>query len=313
MSRADVALAQSPPAAAQGPSPQAIAPALSRRIDEAVRHIRDALDRYPEAAFATSFGVEDMVLLDLLDRMGARVDAFTLDTGRLHEQTYALMDAARRRYRLAVRVMCPDAARLEAFVAEHGVNAFYDSVELRKGCCAVRKLEPLSRALAGKQLWITGLRREQSVTRAEVALLAHDDANGLMKLNPLVDWTADDVQAYLHAHDVPVSALHAQGYPSIGCAPCTRAVAPGEDARAGRWWWELPAQRECGLHFTPDGRMVRTRDLAAAQGAPDDAATPAAAATPAGDPAPGAPDIDATVATVAPAEQEQTTTADGAR
>lgn len=268
---------------------------LQARIDEAAAHIRDALAQYPAAAFATSYGPEDMVLLDLLDRMGAPVEAFTLDTARLHEETYALMDAARRRYRLPVRVMFPDATAVESFVAEHGVNAFYDSIELRKQCCRIRKLEPLARALAGRQLWITGLRREQSVTRAEVPLLARDDANGLMKLNPLVDWTAADVQAYLESHDVPVNVLHAQGFPSIGCAPCTRAVQPGEDARAGRWWWEQPEQRECGLHFTPDGRMVRTKDLSAAALGTAASGGPASA----GDPAPGSPDIDATVATAA--------------
>jgi phosphoadenosine phosphosulfate reductase len=152
---------------------------------------------------------------------------------------------------------------VEAFVAAHGVNAFYDSIELRKRCCEIRKLVPLRRALKGKRLWITGLRREQSVTRAEVAVLAHDDANGLMKLNPLADWSEEDVWAYVENFDVPTNLLHRRGYPSIGCAPCTRAVQPGEDPRAGRWWWEQAASRECGLHMDPQGRLVRTTAAAA--------------------------------------------------
>lgn len=230
---------------------------LQPRIDAASAALRDALARHPQAAFATSFGAEDMVLLDLIDRLGLAVDAFTLDTGRLHEETYALMASVRERYRTPVRVLFPDAERVEAFVAQHGVNGFRDAVELRKQCCAIRKLEPLARALAGKALWITGLRREQSPTRSAVAVLEHDAANGLMKLNPLADWRAEDVRDYLEAFSVPVNALHAQGFPSIGCAPCTRAIAPGEDERAGRWWWEQPMQRECGLHVNAQGRLVR--------------------------------------------------------
>jgi len=230
---------------------------LQPRIDAASAALRDALARHPQAAFATSFGAEDMVLLDLIDRLGLAVDAFTLDTGRLHEETYALMASVRERYRTPVRVLFPDAARVEAFVAQHGVNGFRDAVALRKQCCAIRKLDPLARALAGKSLWITGLRREQSPTRSAVAVLEHDPANGLMKLNPLADWRAGDVREYVEAFSVPVNALHAQGFPSIGCAPCTRAIAPGEDERAGRWWWEQPMQRECGLHVNAQGRLVR--------------------------------------------------------
>jgi phosphoadenosine phosphosulfate reductase len=241
---------------------------LEDRITAATALLRDALAAYPSAAFASSFGAEDMVLLDLIERLGLEVDAFTLDTGRLHEETYALMARARERYpRTPVRVLFPDAARLEAWVTAHGINAFRDSVALRKECCGIRKLEPLARALRGRQLWITGLRREQSPTRSDVANLERDEANGLMKLNPLADWSAADVAAYVEARQVPVNALHAQGFPSIGCAPCTRAVAPGEDERAGRWWWEQPMQRECGLHIGADGRLARsagTRDTKAA-------------------------------------------------
>lgn len=230
---------------------------LQDRIDEATRALRSAVSRHASTAFATSFGAEDMVLLDLIERLGLDVDAFTLDTGRLHEATHALMAQVRRRYRTRVRVLCPDATRLEALVTEQGVNGFRDGIAQRKACCRVRKLEPLARALDGHDLWITGLRREQSPTRSAVAVLEHDTANGLMKLNPLADWSSEDVRAYVEEFSVPVNALHAQGFPSIGCAPCTRAVMPGEDERAGRWWWEQPLQRECGLHLAADGRRVR--------------------------------------------------------
>lgn len=231
---------------------------LQDRIERASIALRNALASHPSAALANSFGAEDMVLLDLVDRLALPVEVFTLDTGRLHEETYALMARARERYpRTPVRVFFPEAQRVQAWVAEHGINGFRDGVAQRKGCCAVRKLEPLARALAGRELWITGLRREQSPTRAGVAVLERDAANGLLKLNPLADWTTADVLAYVDAHQVPVNALHACGFPSIGCAPCTRAIAPGEDERAGRWWWEQPMQRECGLHVGADGRLVR--------------------------------------------------------
>lgn len=237
----------------------ALPPAVQAREAATLAALQDALARYQPAVFASSFGAEDMVLLDLIARHRLPAEVFTLDTGRLPEATHTLMAEARQRYGLPVRVFTPDAAELEAFVNQHGNNAFYNSVELRKQCCAIRKLSGLHRALAGKALWITGLRREQSVTRADTPLLAHDDSHGLMKLNPLVDWSENDVWHYLRAYNVPVSALHAQGYPSIGCAPCTRPVQPGEDPRAGRWWWEQPESRECGLHIDEHGRLVRAR------------------------------------------------------
>ena len=230
---------------------------LDARIAEASTRLREAVAAHSPAAFASSFGAEDMVLLDLIDDLGLEVDVFTLDTGRLPEETHDLIARARRDYRRPIRVMFPDAAEVEAFVAAHGNNAFYDSIELRKRCCEIRKLVPLRRALQGKRLWITGLRREQSITRADVAILAQDAANGLMKLNPLADWSEQEVWAYVEKFDVPTNLLHRRGYPSIGCAPCTRAVQPGEDPRAGRWWWEQPASRECGLHMDPQGRLVR--------------------------------------------------------
>ena len=227
------------------------------RIDEVARRLREAIAGHTPAAFASSFGAEDMVLLDLIARLTLDIEVFTLDTGRLHEETLDLIERSRERYRLPIRVMTPDAPPLESFIARNGVNAFYRSIELRKQCCEIRKMQPLRRALAGKALWITGLRREQSVTRTEIEFLAFDQANGLMKLNPLADWTNGEVWAYLKHFDVPVNALHARGFPSVGCAPCTRAVQPGEDPRAGRWWWEQPESRECGLHVAPGGRLVR--------------------------------------------------------
>lgn len=230
---------------------------LDLRIADASARLGDAIPRHSPAAFASSFGAEDMVILDLIHRLRLEVEVFTLDTGRLPEETHALIAAARTRYALPIRVLHPDAADLEAYVGSHGNNAFYESIELRKRCCEIRKLRPLRRALEGKRLWITGLRREQSITRADVPVLAHDDAQGLMKLNPLADWSDAEVWAYVARFAVPTNALHQRGYPSIGCAPCTRAVQPGEDPRSGRWWWEQPASRECGLHMDPQGRLVR--------------------------------------------------------
>jgi phosphoadenosine phosphosulfate reductase len=227
------------------------------RIATVAGRLREAVTAFSPAAFASSFGAEDMVLLDLLHRLALEVDVFTLDTGRLPEETHALFATARVRFGLPIRVLHPDAAEVDAFVSAHGSNAFYEGIELRKRCCEIRKTRPLRRALQGKRLWITGLRREQSISRAEVPVLAHDDAHGLMKLNPLADWSDAEVWAYLRRFDVPVNALHARGFPSIGCAPCTRAVRPGDDPRSGRWWWEQAATRECGLHLDPQGRLVR--------------------------------------------------------
>jgi len=212
----------------------------------------------PTLAFATSLGLEDQLLLALIDgaladtpEPGARLHAFTLDTGRLPDETYSLMQRNQETFRLPVTPYFPDTAAVERLVAEGGPNLFYRSIEDRKACCAVRKVGPLKRALAGRQAWITGLRRAQSVTRTGLERIEWDSSQGLVKLNPLLDWTLDQVQAALGARAVPVNALHARGYPSLGCAPCTRAVKPGEDERAGRWWWESPDKKECGLHADP--------------------------------------------------------------
>ena len=201
-----------------------------------------------ELCFANSFGAEDMVLTDLILANALPIEIFSLDTGRLPAETYTLIGNVEKRYDTKLKIYFPDATEVENFVRQHGINAFYDTVELRKACCGVRKMGPLRRALAGKKAWITGLRAAQSVTRTELALREFDAANGLEKLNPLRDWSEAEVWAYIRLHEVPYNALHDQFYPSIGCAPCTRAIAVGEDVRAGRWWWEDPASKECGLH-----------------------------------------------------------------
>lgn len=202
---------------------------------------------------ACSLGLEDVVLVDLLDaagkRAGLRPRAFVLDTGRLHPETHDTLAALQRRYDVAFEVYAPLAGDVEALVARQGVNGFYEGLEQRKACCGVRKVEPLGRALKGAGAWITGLRREQAPTRTGIPTIEPDpEHGGLLKLNPLAAWTLDEVWAYVKAHGVPYNPLHDRGYPSIGCAPCTRAVGPGEDLRAGRWWWERPEHKECGLH-----------------------------------------------------------------
>ena len=232
---------------------------LPLRTGEATQRLRHAVTAHAPATFASSFGAEDMVNLDLIAALDLPVDVFTLDTGRLPDETYVFVESVRQRYGLPVRFYAPEASDIEPFVAAHGPNPFYESVEMRKRCCELRKVRPLARALAGKNLWITGLRRGQSVTRTDTPVLARDDEHGLMKLSPLADWHEDDVWSYVRANDVPTHPLHQRGFPSIGCAPCTRAVMPGEDPRSGRWWWEAPVQRECGIHIDAQGRVVRTR------------------------------------------------------
>jgi phosphoadenosine phosphosulfate reductase len=222
--------------------------ATEARVAAALSALRRAAADHAPAALASSFGAEDMVLIDLIAKNTLPIGVFTLDTGRLPDETHALIDRVRRVYRIDVDVRFPEATAVERFVRANGVNAFYESAALREQCCAIRKTEPLALALAGKGAWITGLRREQSVTRREVAVEEFDAAHGLAKFNPLADWSRDDVWAYLRAHHVPYNALHDRGYASIGCAPCTRAIEPGEDERAGRWWWESAERKECGLH-----------------------------------------------------------------
>ncbi|MDR1063713.1 MAG: phosphoadenylyl-sulfate reductase [Azoarcus sp.] len=201
--------------------------------------------------FANSLGAEDVVLTDMLSSARLSVEIFLLDTGRLPAETYALLAELEARYRTRFKLLFPAAGAVEAYVRTHGINAFYESVALRRACCQVRKLDPLQRALAGKKAWITGLRAAQSPTRDGLAQRETDAAHGLVKLNPLADWSETEVWAYIRLHDVPCNALHERFYPSIGCAPCTRAISLGEDLRAGRWWWEAPESKECGLHTRP--------------------------------------------------------------
>jgi phosphoadenosine phosphosulfate reductase len=233
------------------------------RIDDTLALLKQISAMHAPAVLASSFGAEDMVLTDLIARHALPIRIFTLDTGRLPEETYALIDRTRERYGLPIDIYMPDTRALQIFVRENGQNAFYLGVDLRKACCAVRKTEPLARALVAKGAWITGLRRTQSVTRSGIAVEEFDGAHGLPKFNPLVDWSDDDVWSYVRTHGVPYNALHDRGYPSIGCAPCTRAVAPGEDIRAGRWWWEHPEHKECGLHRRAVSIPVRRADAVA--------------------------------------------------
>jgi phosphoadenosine phosphosulfate reductase len=209
-----------------------------------------------KVALSSSFGAEDMVLIDMLMRVDPQARIVTLDTGRLPQETYNVMDATREKYGARIEVFFPQAEAVQAMVDEHGLNLFYHSVEFRKMCCGVRKMEPLKRALAGLDAWITGLRRDQSVTRTAVHKIEWDEGNQLVKVNPLADWTHDDVWKYIREHNVPYNALHDRGYPSIGCGPCTRAVAPGEHERSGRWWWEHPETKECGLHVAAPSEKV---------------------------------------------------------
>lgn len=209
-----------------------------------------------DAVFASALGAEDQVITDMLSRLNLKIPAVTLDTGRLFDETYQLLQKTEQHYGIRFRVYYPERNAVEAMVAEHGVNLFRDSVEQRKLCCRVRKIEPLKRALAGFKVWICGLRREQSITRSGVNAIDWDEANQMLKVNPLADWSESQVWEYITAHNVPYNQLHDRGYPSIGCACCTRAVRRNEDIRSGRWWWESPEQKECGLHLV-DGKLVR--------------------------------------------------------
>src|SRR5581483_5032441 len=211
------------------------------------------------------FGAEDVVLIDMMWRINPRARVVTLDTLRLHQETYGVIDRIRERYRIEVETFRPDPASVARMVAEKGLNCFYESVENRELCCGIRKVEPLSRALSGLDAWISGIRRDQASSRTATEKVQHDRVHGgIVKVNPLCDWTADQVWSYIRAHGVPYNVLHDRGYPSIGCEPCTRAIRPGEDPRAGRWWWELdPDKKECGIHVTSLESAVATWGLGA--------------------------------------------------
>ena len=219
---------------------------------ERLRAIRAAVSG--RIVFTTSLGLEDQVLTHLIADAGVDIALATLDTGRLFPETYALWRDTEARYGVAIRAYYPQTDAIEALVAAQGIDGFYNALEARKACCGVRKVEPLGRALAGAAGWVTGLRADQSQNRSEVALVEHDAARGLLKINPLLDWTRDDALAFAEQNNVPISPLHGAGFLSIGCAPCTRAVEPGADSRSGRWWWENADSKECGLH--PKTRVV---------------------------------------------------------
>lgn len=219
------------------------------RVERARRLLASIEKNHSPTALASSFGAEDMVVLDLIARDGLAIGIFTLDTGRLPLETHDLVAQVRDRYGLDIEIFAPWPGSVDSYVEQYGIDGFYDSVDARKGCCNVRKVEPLRRALAARRGWITGLRREQAESRASVEEVQQDPVTGKWKFSPLADWSNDDVWEYLRANRVPYNALHDRGYPSIGCEPCTRAVKPGEYPRAGRWWWEdAGARKECGLH-----------------------------------------------------------------
>ena len=235
---------------------------LSTLIDATEQTLTRIAADFSPAVFASSLAAEDMVLTDMILKAKLPIGIFSLETGRLHQETLAVLDKVKTRYDHDITLYRPQPEAVAAYVEQHGLNAFYNSVEMRRECCRIRKVEPLGRALAGNKAWVTGQRRAQSTTRAELHVQEDDAAHAMTKFNPLADWSEEDVWAYIRANDVPYNALHDQGYPSIGCEPCTRAVQPGEDVRAGRWWWENPDSKECGLHMV-DGKLIRIKSVAA--------------------------------------------------
>ncbi len=250
------------------------ASALAHRLDQQLEHEPDLTQRLRlirdqisgRIAFSTSLGIEDQAVLHAIAEAGGNFDVFTLDTGRHFPETLDTLDASENRYGLKIRVMFPDARDVEELVARDGIYGFRAAVENRKACCDIRKVRPLNRALAGASAWITGLRRQQSDGRAHVPFAVYDPVQKLIKLNPMADWTLSQLEGYVAANAIPINALHAQGFASIGCQPCTRAIAPGEDIRAGRWWWENEDGKECGLHNRPDPLKVGTKTTAANEG-----------------------------------------------
>ncbi|MGO9172192.1 MAG: phosphoadenylyl-sulfate reductase [Rhodomicrobium sp.] len=222
---------------------------LNSDLVERIRVLARAIEG--RIAFSTSLGIEDQAVLHAIAASGAAIDVFTLDTGRLFPETIETLAASELRYGIRTRVLGPPAAEVEELVSRDGVLGFRSSIEARKLCCQVRKVLPLKRGLAGASGWITGLRREQSAGRADVPFAAWDAEFGLLKLNPIADWPLEQLEAYVADHGIPINPLHAKGFPSIGCQPCTRAIRPGEDIRAGRWWWESEDAKECGLHNRP--------------------------------------------------------------
>ena len=231
------------------------------KADQLLRTLERAARHHGPASLSSSLSAEDMVITDAILRHGLDIGIFAIDTGRLHADTLDMIEAIERKYDYAISVYRPDRAAVEAYATRHGNDAFYDSAELRRQCCHLRKVEPLERALEGRRGWITGL-REVAGAREQVPLMQFDETHGVVKINPLAQWNADDVWAYLREHDVPYNRLYDQGYRSIGCAPCTRPTLRHEDERAGRWWWETGVVRECGLHVDAGGRVIRIKEVA---------------------------------------------------
>ena len=227
-------------------------------IEELIKYILNQFGK--KVALASSLGAEDQVLTHIMLKLNPEANIFTLDTGRLNPETYDVLEATNRKYDTKIEVVFPDFKRVEKMVNEQGPNLFYESVENRKLCCQIRKVEPLKRKLSGLEDWITGMRKAQSVTRNTLDIVELDEKHGILKFNPLADWSHEDVWGFIKKQDVPYNKLHEKGYASIGCAPCTRAIGDGEDVRAGRWWWEDPQSKECGLHIK-DGKLVRKGNI----------------------------------------------------
>ena len=221
---------------------------IEEKSQKVISLIQKNIEELHSVAFANSLGAEDMVLVDLIQKNKLHVEIFSIDTGRLPSQTYDLIQMVEDKYQFKIKLYFPNQEKVENYINTNGINAFYNSLDLRKSCCGIRKVEPLNRALKDKKAWITGMRQEQSQTRQTLQEEEFDEAHQSQKLNPLSSWSELEVWAYIKNYEVPYNALHDQFYPSIGCAPCTRAISEGEDVRAGRWWWEDPQSKECGLH-----------------------------------------------------------------
>ena len=221
---------------------------LRARVEDSISQLQSAVGEFKNVCYANSLGSESVVLTDLIWGAVPQIDIFSIDTGRLYPETYQLIERLQKRYGRALRIYYPDAAELEGWVGKHGINGFRDGLEQRQGCCATRKVQPFRRAIAGRNAWVTGIRRGQSASRALAAPVEWDREYGLHKVSPLLEWSEDEIWEYIRKKRLPYNTLHDSGFPSIGCAPCTRAVQAGEHERSGRWWWERNDSRECGLH-----------------------------------------------------------------
>jgi phosphoadenosine phosphosulfate reductase len=223
-------------------------PALAAKVEASLALLRQGVRDHGRLVYASSLGAGAMVLTDLICTQVPEIDIVSIDTGRLPEETLALLERLERRYRRRIKLYYPDAQALQDYVREHGINGFYNSLGERVSCCQIRKIEPFNRAVAGYSAWVTGVRREQSPQRAAAQPVALDERTGLQRISPLLEWTEVEIWSYIRARQLYYSPLHDRGYTSVGCAPCTRAIEPGGDQRGGRWWWENPDSRECGLH-----------------------------------------------------------------